>query len=96
MEVPFTPSLRRSSFPHPDGRGNNSLHLTSGCADRCQQLLSCHRQWIGEEGRGWLVAMARKIDLRNALYVVNGTVSSFNKCIKNSFVFCSQVYVLIL
>lgn len=49
--------------------------------------------WRGRKG---LVAMARKIDLRNALYMVNGTVHSLNKCIKHGFVFCSQVYVFIL
>ena len=54
--------------------------------------LSCHGQ--GEWGRKGLVAVAGR-DLRNALYTVNET-SSFNKCTKSSFVFCSQVYVLIL
>lgn len=35
--------------------------------------------WRGRKG---LVAMARKIDVRNALFLVNGTVSSLHKCMK--------------
>lgn len=102
VEVPFTSSFRRLSFLYPDGGGKIPciyiMVVGLGATDQLlwnSETISKLPQMVMDwRGRKELVAMARKIDVRNALFVVNGTVSSLHKCVK-IVSFSVAVYVLI-
>ena len=102
VEVPFTTSFRRSSIffqiGGQEGRGIPRIYplvVDTGAPDQLlgnsRPVLKLPGTTMGWRGRKWVVAMARKMDLKNTVtgygYMVTGTDSSFTKCTKKQFCF---------